>query len=455
MTMEEIKFNGYRLDVALKAQSPMIHFQADEPGATLRGSEVKPKLDRFLNGKISADNKQLDESAYINDKALNYKLSLQASGEGEVYSILDGGRNKFAIIYGDRNKKLLLRDATLTIICMNKELRKLIEDNIVEFFAVTNFGYMQNKGFGSFMPEEYVKQHANSTESLRQDMAKWLKATYGSEHCYYMVFSDIGLTNISDYDGYFKEIKDFYDLLKTGRNLSRNRKGYSKSYIYQYFHRYNFNNEKAWMKSNGIAPVLNPGSSRCAASTGQIKDINARYVKALLGIAPKLEYLNAENNPREKVLIKIDVNKESSTKENKPEIDRMESPIFFKIVGRHVFINAKLINENIYEREFDFNAELKRPKKIEQRSQELLINENDCKNGKLKVPSKGELGDDFTIDKLLSEYVRYYNGASPGESGIYLRAGEAGNGEIRDYALESSVLQDNKYVCKVEEAGNE
>lgn len=453
--MEEIKFNGYRLDVALKAQSPMIHFQADEPGATLRGSEVKPKLDRFLNGKISADNK-LDESAYIKDKSLNYKLSLQASGEGEVYSILDGGRNKFAIIYGDRNKKLLLRDATLTIICMNEKLRQLIEDNIVEFFAVTNFGYMQNKGFGGFMPAKYVYQYAYSTDSacqksLRQDMANWLKATYGSEHCYYMDFSGISPTNISDYNRYFKEIKDFYDLLKTGRN----RNGYSKSYIYQYFHQYSFNNEKAWMKSNGIAPVLNADRSRCAASTGQIEDAGARYVKALLGIAPKLEYLNAENNPREKVLIKIDVNKESSTEENKPEIDRMESPIFFKIVGRHVFIIAKLINENIYGREFDFNAELKRPKEIKQRSQKLLINENNCRNGKLKVPSKKELGGDFTIDKLLSEYVRYYNGASPGESGRYLRTGEAGNGKIRDYALASGVLRDNKYVHKVEEEGNE
>lgn len=440
MTMEEIKFNGYRLDVALKAQSPMIHFQADEPGATLRGSEVKPKLDRFLNGKISADNK-LDESAYIKDKSLNYKLSLQASGEGEVYSIPNGNRNEFAINYGDRRKKLLLRDATLTIICMNKELRQLIEDNIVEFFAVTNFGYMQNKGFGSFMPAEYVNQYADSTdsacqESLRQDMAKWLKDTYGSEHCYYMDFSDIGLTNISDYDGYFKEIKDFYDLLKTGRNLSRNRKGYSKSYIYQYFHRYTFNNEKAWMKSNGIAPVVVTHTD--GRGTTHERNLNnnsndCRYIRALLGINSHVKYMD-EN--RSSVVINIKHNVRNS----ESKIERMQSPIFFKIVNKNIFIctNSKCI-ESIYGKEFKF----------EQRN-------NRNRTGRLEVPTAEELRSrGFSLDKLLSEYVRYYNGASPGESGRYLRTGEAGNGKIRDYALASDVLQDNKYVHKVEEEGNE
>ena len=48
------KFQGCRLIVHLIAQSPQIHFQHRETGATLRGSELKPKLDAFLykkNGK--------------------------------------------------------------------------------------------------------------------------------------------------------------------------------------------------------------------------------------------------------------------------------------------------------------------------------------------------------------------------------------------------------------------
>jgi hypothetical protein len=38
----------YQLKIQLKQHTPIIHFQHDQAGATLRASEVKPKLDRFL-----------------------------------------------------------------------------------------------------------------------------------------------------------------------------------------------------------------------------------------------------------------------------------------------------------------------------------------------------------------------------------------------------------------------
>ena len=37
-----------KLVCELKQQTPMIHFQSKEPGACLRATEVKPKLDRFI-----------------------------------------------------------------------------------------------------------------------------------------------------------------------------------------------------------------------------------------------------------------------------------------------------------------------------------------------------------------------------------------------------------------------
>ena len=38
----------HKLEIKLKQHTPMIHFQHDQEGATLRASEVKPKLDRFI-----------------------------------------------------------------------------------------------------------------------------------------------------------------------------------------------------------------------------------------------------------------------------------------------------------------------------------------------------------------------------------------------------------------------
>ena len=54
-TYGKLEFNGCKLKVQLEAQSPIIHFQHDQAGATLRASEVKPKLDRFLLNKMEQE----------------------------------------------------------------------------------------------------------------------------------------------------------------------------------------------------------------------------------------------------------------------------------------------------------------------------------------------------------------------------------------------------------------
>lgn len=38
----------HKLTVTLKQHTPLIHFQHSQEGATLRASEVKPKLDKFI-----------------------------------------------------------------------------------------------------------------------------------------------------------------------------------------------------------------------------------------------------------------------------------------------------------------------------------------------------------------------------------------------------------------------
>lgn len=41
-----------QLTAILKQHTPMIHFQHNESGATLRASEVKPLLDKFILTKL-------------------------------------------------------------------------------------------------------------------------------------------------------------------------------------------------------------------------------------------------------------------------------------------------------------------------------------------------------------------------------------------------------------------
>ena len=46
----------YRLEFTLKQHTPLIHFQQDQEGATLRATEVKPKLDRFIIERLGNGN---------------------------------------------------------------------------------------------------------------------------------------------------------------------------------------------------------------------------------------------------------------------------------------------------------------------------------------------------------------------------------------------------------------
>ena len=46
--MGKLEFNGCKLKVQLEAQTPMIHFQHDQAGATLRASEVKRNWTDFF-----------------------------------------------------------------------------------------------------------------------------------------------------------------------------------------------------------------------------------------------------------------------------------------------------------------------------------------------------------------------------------------------------------------------
>ena len=48
----------------LKQETPIIHFQHNQSGATLRATEVKPKLDRFIIKKLGGVEK-IDKSWFI------------------------------------------------------------------------------------------------------------------------------------------------------------------------------------------------------------------------------------------------------------------------------------------------------------------------------------------------------------------------------------------------------
>lgn len=410
--MVDIKFNGCRLEMQLEAQSPMIHFQNRQPGATIRATEVKPKLDRFiLRGLQKTTGKDIRElrgdSEYggiFTDKdheALNYRMQLDASGQ--PYSIVNVGdtrAHEYDIFYGNTaemrraHKELrgIFSNPKLTILCFNEKLRSLIEQYIGEFFLVTNFGTMQGKGFGSFAPAGLLPAGGQLDTGIQAEIARYLKAATGSARCYCMRFGAVpsGQQEKNDYcNRIFGEIKSFYSIMKSGQNFS----GYSRSYIYQYMHvrgtdnRNNagdvsIDNEKAWMKQNGISPALaKPENERRTDR----QDENPRYVRALLGTAGAVTYQASFENRRDRTTVQI-------ADMGTDKLERVASPIFFKIVGNVVFITAREVPDEIYDREFAFS------------------NKENGRKATIKTPSRDDFkSGKFDIQSFLASYVDYYN----------------------------------------------
>lgn len=120
----------------------MLHFQSDEPGAIIRGSDLKPRLDKFLNGKFS-------EGA---TGTKDYKVKIWVDGEKRNTRLKSNTLNVAKTSKNINFNEILYysSDINLEIICFNEEVIDVIEKNICAFFVLHNFGKRQTKGFGSF-----------------------------------------------------------------------------------------------------------------------------------------------------------------------------------------------------------------------------------------------------------------------------------------------------------------
>lgn len=137
--------------------TPILHFQGNlsNAGATLRATEVKPKLDRFiianLGRPVPADWK------IGKTNALKYKLKITVSSRTS-----ERERENLPMFFGKKKTAIKVvrpksedYDVTFEIFCLNESLRSNIEQlDWDSFFIATNVGTRQSKGYGSFFPFE-------------------------------------------------------------------------------------------------------------------------------------------------------------------------------------------------------------------------------------------------------------------------------------------------------------
>lgn len=136
----------YKLEFTLKQHTPIIHFQPEQDGATLRATEVKPKLDRFIIEKLEGfDKVKSDHPDWLVGNgvhpSLNYKIKFLNS---QFY------QSTKEIINSKKILLLFTEEVQGNIICLVPNLKDFIKENLFNFFLINNFGFRQSKGYGSF-----------------------------------------------------------------------------------------------------------------------------------------------------------------------------------------------------------------------------------------------------------------------------------------------------------------
>jgi hypothetical protein len=245
----DCKHSKFKLSFKLKQHTPIIHFQSDQKGATLRATELKPKLDRFLIEHFTERN--IDYKKFLingQEKALNYSIKIIPNSTVQIFNIapIFNHYNKrkqeyekkplpfptfFASIdkeWAEKSKtiKFLYTDTlSIEIRTFNLALKEKIEENINIFFMTHNFGMRQSKGFGSFSVENsefsdeyyYFDIDLDNFKKLKHPDKKWQILEKDLDKN----FIDANSISKSYKEFYllFKVIELFYNTLRSGINI--------------------------------------------------------------------------------------------------------------------------------------------------------------------------------------------------------------------------------------------
>jgi len=297
----------YKLEFELKQHTPLIHFQGKQHGATLRATELKPKLDRFIitqlgDGDYEAGKVEVKNRGWLVGKgdhpALDYKVRIVNSGA--IKRELPNRNLFFANSDKEEEDKIISVFATnikVIIFVTNKNLRVAINNYFDDFLFITNFGARSTKGYGSFTHIEN-----NITTRLRK------------YHSHVFRFKHVG-------NDWQQAVDTFHRKIKAGLNPVANRDVPYKSFLFKYLcetHSLRWEKRKIKQEFPGVIGANDKQPNDCP----QISDDKFRYARAMLGVAGINEY----DRGNKTVTIEHETTK------------RFASPIMYKIIERDVYI---------------------------------------------------------------------------------------------------------------------
>lgn len=255
--------SNYKLTFKLKQHTPIIHFQHDQHGATLRASELKPKLDKYLltklgNGDYQSGINEAKKNKWLVGKgehpALDYKVNIELT-KTEYKKIPKGKQNSIPFFFGNMGNDYDLTNIKGIVYSLNNidvnifttipDLKQIIKNSLCGFFLLNNFGTRQSKGYGSFSVYSILGKDG------------WEKCQFDNTFFKYWFELDVDSTKLacnhfdfSVFDNVFANIEWFYRSLRSGINY----KGlYFKSALYMYLNSKNIQWDKKTIKAHYLS----------------------------------------------------------------------------------------------------------------------------------------------------------------------------------------------------------
>lgn len=354
----------------LKQQSPMLHFQHADPDATLRATELKPKLDRFIEKWLEKKNIEIPSDWRLkkDPEDQNRKREIEKKGSALHYGVriinMDGNTvtepSKGGLYFGNigcddsEKKKCVMAKGCIEvhIRCYIKDLLDVIDDCLPTFFLTTNFGTRKDKGFGSFVMCGSDGKFLNKREENEELLTLW----YGGNRVCCIRYSQQ-----TSPDEKLNDIGTLYKILKSGINdpVIGNKKNrpYIKSYLWEYFDAKGIDWEKKALKYRGIAPKVYSDRNHVSTPPGP----NERYIRGLLGIGDQQQWFSSDREGRKIIDHHNGKGKPVYKKETilieseNSDIKRIPSPLTFKIIGNTIYILPEEIDSRVPGSSFRFS----------------------------------------------------------------------------------------------------
>lgn len=412
----------HTITVKLKQHTPLLHFQHEQYGATLRASDVKPRLDKYILSELSdCDKANGKTNGWIKTKEkrswLDYKMSIVSSGTIEefmfssdlsdvvVNTIKECGINlinespffaqreedKIVATKEDWNiigKKGIIDTGNNGIVVYlrmkDNELANKLLEHLTSFFVLNNFGTRQDKGFGSFLPISIQEDETEirNTEPTSDDIERCFKSKFR-----FVYKKELSITDEQDrFTVIFNTIKEDYQKLKSGK---QNKDSELTKYLRTGDSNGTMRMEDQYFKAEiekrlEAHPQYQIYSIEKKASGENQTQSNLEYVyaRALLGLAEQYEYSlyqrnNSHNGKREKANDATAVVKVLKDK----RIERFQSPICFKVINNTIYIVGNNV-EGILGNSISFNYYIKVNNNL---------SPNPLDNGSLNIPSSFDL----------------------------------------------------------------